>query len=67
MPARGGAWRRRPPAAAPLPHARGAKPALLTSENEAIAGDTDAFAIDGNGHAERQYLEVERRASGGPT
>jgi hypothetical protein len=41
--------------------------ALVTSENEAIAGDTDAFAIDGNGHAERQYLEVERRASGGPT
>ena len=34
------------PAAAPLPHARGAKPALCgvgTSENEAIAGDTDAF------------------------
>lgn len=67
MPARGGAGRRPPPHY----HMRAARSrrcaALVTSENEAIAGDTDAFAIDGNGHAERQYLEVERRASGGPT
>jgi hypothetical protein len=41
--------------------------ALVSLENEVLAGGTDAFAIGGNGHAERQYLEVERRASGGPT
>jgi hypothetical protein len=43
---------------------------LVTSENEAIASaterGTDVFAIGGNGHADRQYLEVERRASGWP-
>jgi len=72
MPARGGAWRRRPPPHYHISAARRRRcAALVTSDNEAIAGDTgrgtDAFAIDGNGHAERQHLEVERRASGGPT
>ena len=53
----------------PLPHARRRRrrcAALVTSENEAIAGGTDAFAIGGNGHAEPQYFEVERPASGWP-
>jgi hypothetical protein len=40
--------------------------ALVTTENEAIAGGTEAFATGGNGHADRQYPEVERRASGWP-